>query len=479
MMRNKFLEYFHTRPDAPRLSDNPAEIRRIYEWKRWSVFTSAMLGYAMFYSCRLNFSVAKKEMLECNLLTTSQMGTLGMVMMVVYSVGKLTNGFLADHCHVGRFMSMALLLSAAMNVFLGLTGFVNLAALAEGAELGKWLAANAFFIVFLIGWSINGWMQSVGSAPSIVALSQWFSKSERGVLYGIWGTSHPFGTCITLFFTTFLVVHFGWQWAFVGPGFACVIAAVAMFFMLADRPQTYGLPPVTEYKNEPPEPVSQQKASTAELQWEVIKNPGVWILALASGFLYIGRYGIESWGPLYLEAGKFYSKVDMAKIFSASPFAHVFGCATAGIVSDRLFHSNRNIPAFILGVVEVASLLALYWIPPGYWLLDAIALAFFGFAMGGLLTYLGGLMPIELVSRRAAGAAIGIVGVVSYVFAGLQEKISGNLLDLSKITFNDKTTYSFHLVFTVYIVALSLSFVLASSLWFYTSRKKKKETEIS
>ncbi len=51
------------------------------------------------------------------------------------------------------------------------------------------------------------------------------------------------------------------------------------------------------------------------------------------------------------------------------------GSVTSGFVSDYLFGSRRNIPAFIYGVLEVLSLFALYWIPAGHPLLDSAGLA--------------------------------------------------------------------------------------------------------
>jgi OPA family sugar phosphate sensor protein UhpC-like MFS transporter len=50
-------------------------------------------------------------------------------------------------------------------------------------------------------------------------------------------------------------------------------------------------------------------------------------------------------------------------------------------------------------------------------------LAAFGLGMGGVLVYLGGLMAIDLVSRRAAGAAMGLVGLFSYLVAGVQDTL--------------------------------------------------------
>ena len=442
----RLLSFFQTRADRPLFSHDPGVIRRTYERWRWSVFLSVLFGYGLFYTTRQNFSMAKKQMLEAGVMSATQMGMVGSALLFVYAAGKLTNGFLADRCNIARFMSTGLLLSALANLVLGF---------------------NPMFTVFLVLWGLNGWFQSVGSAPSVVALSHWFAKGERGTRYGIWSASHSIGLALNSVGTAFLISHLGWRWGFLGPGLVCVVAALILYRTLADRPQTYGLPPVHEFRNGPPEPATKESASVGRLQLEVIRHPGVWILALASGCMSVGRYGIDNWGPLYLQTAKKFSLTDAGNAMFVCYIANLLGSISSGWVSDRLFGQRRNVPAMIYGLLEVASLLALYWIPPGHRLLDTVALAAFGLGMGGLLVYLGGLMAIDLVSRRAAGAAMGFVGLFSYVLAGVQDTLSGYLLDASKVVVSGTTTYSFHLVFAVWIGALALSTVLAASLWLF------------
>ena len=448
--QSRLVAFFKTRADQPALSDDASLIQRIYERKRWSVFLSVLFGYGLFYTSRMNFSVAKKAMLDEGVMSATQMGLAGSALLFVYSVGKFTNGFLADRCNIARFMATGLLLSGLANVLLGF---------------------NPVFTVFLLLWGLNGWFQSVGSAPSVVALSHWFGKAERGTRYGIWSASHSLGEGLTFVGTAVLVASFGWRWGFWGPGLVCTLASLLLYRTLADRPPTYGLPPIHQYRHEPPEP--RETASVGQLQWEVIRHPGVWILALASGCLYVGRYGLGNWGPLYLQTTKAYSAAAAGTVMAAYPMANLLGSVSSGFVSDYLFGSRRNIPAFIYGVFEVVSLLAFYWIPPGHPFLDAAALAVFGFGMGGLLVYLGGLMAIDLVSRRAAGAAMGLVGLFSYLIAGVQDTLSGFLLDASKVVRNGTTTYSFRLVFTVWVSALVLSLLLAASLCFFKRPPKE------
>lgn len=449
-MLRAILTFFKTGPDRPLIDGGPAAVDRLYARKRLSVFVSVTLGYGLFYTTRINFSVVKKPLLEAGILNATQMGLVGSALLFVYSFGKLINGFLADRANIARFMSTALLLSALVNVALGF---------------------NTLFAVFLVLWALNGWFQSIGSAPSVVALSHWFGRKERGTRYGIWSASHSIGEGITFAGTAALVAALGWRWGFLGPGLACLVAALVLYHTIADRPQTFGLPSISQYKQEPEPEVAE---SIGKYQLQVIKHPGVWMLAAANAFLSVARYGMSNWGPLYLSLAKDYSGVAAGSLLAVYPIAEIAGSVTSGFVSDRFFGAKRNAPALIYGLLEIGSLLALYLIPPGHRWLDAAALAVFGFALGGLLVYLGGLMAIDLVSRKAAGAAMGLVGLLTYLTAAVQDTLSGYLIDASKTVVDGVATYSFERVFAVWIGALVLSTLCAASLWIFTRLGRSK-----
>jgi OPA family sugar phosphate sensor protein UhpC-like MFS transporter len=454
-MLQAITSFFRSGPDKPLIPGGPAAIERRYERKRWSVFLSVTLGYGLFYTTRINFSVVKKPLLDAGILNATQMGLVGSALLLVYSVGKLVNGFLADRCNIARFMSTALLLSALVNVVLGF---------------------NELFIVFLALWAMNGWFQSIGSAPSVVALSHWFGRKERGTRYGLWSASHSIGEAITFGLTAALVAAWGWRWGFWGPGLVCAIAALVLYRTIADRPQTLGLPSISQYKGEP-EPDPAEPVGT--FQRQVIAHPGVWMLACANAFLSVARYGMSNWGPLYLSVAKDYSGAAAGSLLAIYPLAEIAGSVSSGYVSDKFFNARRNTPAFIYGLLEIVSLLALYLTPPGHWWLDAAALAVFGFALGGLLVYLGGLMAIDLVSSKAAGAAMGLVGLLTYIVAAVQDTLSGYLIDASKTVVNGTTTYSFRLVFAVWIGALVLSTLCAASLWIFSHLRRSHAEQAS
>lgn len=438
----RIIRWFATGPDSPPIGD-PDEIHTLFQSRRSRLFVWLVLGYGFFYICRLSLSVAKKPMLDEGILSVEQMGIIGSVLLLVYAFGKLFNGFLADRANIRRFMSIALLFSAFANLLFG---------------------SVSNFALFAVLWAFNGWFQSIGSAPSVVSICQWFSNRERGTRYGVWAGAHNIGEGLTFVGTALIVNAFGWRWGFWGPGIACVIVAIILYINLADRPQTYGLPSVADYKKD----YSAGKAtgkSVGSLQLQVLKSPIVWVLGLSSACMYMSRYAVNSWAIFYLQEGKGYELVVAASAMSAYPIFGLLGAVSSGFLSDRFFGARRNVPTLLYGLLLIGSLCLFYYSPPGQILIDTLALAAFGFAVGGLVVFLAGLIAVDLMPVGAAGAVKGIIGLFSYLGAASQDWISGVLIGNTKTVVDGVTTYSFDTAFYFWISASVVSMLLALFAW--------------
>ncbi len=412
-MLRALVDFFRTGPDRPVFSQDRGEIRRVYERKRWSVFLSVTIGYGMFYVARVNWGIVKKPMLDEGVFTATQMGDIGAALLYAYAAARFVNGFLADRCNIARFMSTGLLLSALVNLALGWT---------------------TTFWAFLALWGFNGWFQATGSAPSVVSLSHWFSKCERGTRYGVWSLSHGIGEGISYAATALLVAAVGWRWGFWGPGLLCLATAVVLFRTLQDRPETYGLPSVARYRRDPTTDPAKDRTVWRE-QLVVFRNPALWVLGLAAAAMYVARYGINNWGVLYLQEAKGYSLAGAGVVLGVYPLFGLVGAGASGFFSDRFFGASRNLPCLLYGLGVAGSLALLFLTPPGHKTVDTFALALFGFALGGQLVFLGGLMAVDIASQKAAGAAMGLIGVFSYLGAGIQDSVTGRLLEASKTVF--------------------------------------------
>ena len=133
----------------------------------------------------------------------------------------------------------------------------------------------------------------------------------------------------------------------------------------------------------------------------------------------------------------------------------------SGIISDRVFKGSRNELALIAGILNVTGLSLMMLVPFQCVWIDVLAMVCFGLAVGVLLTFLGGLMAVDLVPRVAAGAALGIAGMGNYIGAGVSSAVSGFLV--GGHTFANGYTLDYMSVFWIGMAVLSV--LCALTVW--------------
>lgn len=89
----------------------------------------------------------------------------------------------------------------------------------------------------------------------------------------------------------------------------------------------------------------------------------------------------------------------------------------------------------------------------------------FGLGIGVLLCFLGGLMAVDIAPRNASGAALGVVGIASYVGAGIQDVMSGILIEGNKTIVDGQDVYDFTAINYFWIGAALLSVICALLVW--------------
>ncbi|MGR5149277.1 MFS transporter [Photobacterium alginatilyticum] len=449
------FDFFKTRPDKPVMEGSAEKVQAIFKRHQRSVFWGLVFGYAVFYVVRMSLGVVKKPMLDAEIVTKAELGIMGSAFFFTYAIGKFSNGCLSDYANIGRFMSFSLFLSGLTAVAMGMN-------------------SAAFFFVLI--WGLNGWFQSVGSAPSCVSLFQWFSPKQRGSRYSLWGGSRNIGEGITWILTASMVSYFGWRAGFIGAGIAAVIASLCMFFILRDRPQTYGLPDsATAFGEEPEIKKANDPKETRRAQLFILKQPAVWLIALACAAMYTSRYAMSSWAVLYLQESKGYSLIDAGFAMSAYPIAGLAGAILSGIISDKIFNSNRHIPTLLYGIANIAGMCLLFFGPQSR-MMDAVALSLVGYAIGGLVVFLAGLTACDLMPKNAVGAVKGFIGLFSYMAASAQELISSHLIKVTEVA-NEAgemvKVYDFGTAQYFWLGAAVVSLFLALTVW-----NAKKVTDI-
>lgn len=423
------------------------DLRRL----RWAVFVSATLGYSLYYVCRLSLSVVKAPLVTEGVFTESQLGLIGSGLFYAYAVGKFVNGFLADRANVNRFMSLGLLGTALVNLALGF---------------------NPGFYTFAALWLISGWFQSMGAPSCIVALSRWFNREERGTYYGLWSASHNIGEGLTFVAVATMSSQFGWRWGFWGAG-AAGLAGAALVSVWFHNRSPDPINPDAQASADAARLSQEEKKRVRQLQIAALRNPVIWLIAAASALMYVTRYAINSWGMFFLELGKGYSRVEAGALISISAVAGVVGTIASGWVSDRWFAHDRFMPALLAGALNAISLAALLALPAWSVWVDYVCMVAFGISIGALICYLGGLLAIDSVPKEVAGAALGMVGIASYLGAGTQDVVSGYLIENFKIGAGATARYDFVPAGFFWLGASVVSMLITAAIWGASRRQTR------
>jgi OPA family sugar phosphate sensor protein UhpC-like MFS transporter len=175
----------------------------------------------------------------------------------------------------------------------------------------------------------------------------------------------------------------------------------------------------------------------------------------------------------FLQKVKGFGLEEAAMIIAVNTIAGIAGTVFSGWFSDKVFKGDRKYPAFAAGILEsIALVLFLYG--GNSWFVNVLAMCLFGIAIGVLICFIGGLMAVDLVPRKATGAALGIVGLASYIAAGLMNVISGWLIDghaVKDAVTGEILQYDFTYVSIFWVGAAVVSFLLPILNW----KRKKME----
>lgn len=443
--------YRISKPSAEKVA--PEKESDTYKLLRNRTFWGVTVAYSLYYVCRMSLSVVKQPLIDEGVLSAGQLGLIGSALLFVYAVGKFMNGFIADYCNIRRFMATGLFISALVNLLMGVLGWIQ-------GPAG--LPTVLIFISFAILWGINGWMQSMGSPPGVISLSRWFPRAKRGTYYSIFSATPYLGEFLSFIITGVVVGALGWQFGFLVAAIAGVIGSLIILFFVSDTPESKGLPSVQALSGETL--TKEDTMPTKELQKVVLKHPGIWVIAISSAFIYITKYAISGWGVLFLQKAHGFSLEDATQIIAFSAAFGVLGTVLAGWLSDKVFKSDRVKPAVLSGILSFIAL-ALFLFAGGGYLMNIFYVSLFSLSVGVLYCIVAGLMAVDIVPRKATGAALGVVGISSYVAAGLQDITSGLLIQYNTTVVDGVDVYDFGPVSWFWLAAALISFILPVLNW--------------
>lgn len=420
---------------------------------------STFLGYAMFYLVRNNLSPVAPVMKEVLHYNESQLGNIMAITAISYGLSKFVMGSVSDRCNVRKFMACGLLLTACCNFMFGSVSNHTM-------HIGSVSVSN--YTMHLMLWSLNGFAQGMGWPPCGRSMGHWFSENERGLKFSIWNTSHNVGGGIAGYLASWVVVEYGgWQYAFYVPGAVAAGGAVYLFFRLRDTPQSVGLPPIEEYRNDYPKGAGNQDSlertlTTRELFVDkVLTNKFVWLLAIANFFAYITRYSMIDWAPIYLQEVKGAKEMQGGLAIMVIEFGGIPSTIFLGWISDRI-GGRRGLVAALCMIPVFVSFAVIMFTPKGHLWLDMIMLSLIGLFVYPVINLIV-ISALDVVSKKAIGTAAGFIGLFGYIGRTVQNVGFGWTAHHYSELYGPKTAWN--IIFCAILASAVISGLLLALTW--------------
>ena len=439
-------------------------IKKKYNYWQWKTLIVLMIGYALFYFVRKNFSIVMPA-LESELgLSKAKLGLFLTLNGVIYGVSRFVNGFFADRMSRKKMMAAGLFLSAVVNILIGLSpqmdGLFNLLDAEGKATTG---------LVVLIGslWLINGYTQGMGYPPCGSLMAHWIKPSELATKQSIWNSSHSIGAgLVSMLCGTLILQKFSysaWQWCFFIPAILAIAGSVMLLLTLKDTPASVGLPD--------PESMDENAPSKADVQVEdpsftekvyrrlvskmVFRNPVIWILAITNFCVYVIRFTILDWGSTFLTQDRGLTIQAASTVVAASELAGgIVGTLIAGWATDRFFKS-RSQRTCLIGLLGATLCFLLFWLAPkgmnGLAVTCIIMASFFVYMPQALI----GIACSNQATKRVAASANGLAGIFGYASTTVSGLMFGYLAE----------HFGWNSVFEVAIVFGVIGVILFAFIW--------------
>lgn len=383
-----------------------------FQYWQWRVIICSMIGYSMFYFVRKNFSFAMPALSQEYGITNTDFGIILTLVGIIYGVSKLINGFIGDRANARWHLIIGLTACVILNFLFGWSDKIS--TLITGQTSGPDFVGTMVVIMGVL-LVLNNIFQGCGFPPCNRLINHWVPPQELAMKTSIWNTSHSIGAGVLAVLCGYLIGTTGdWRQCFWVPGYIAAFGILFIFITLRDTPKSVGLPELPNTKTELDDN-DTNKAYRAFVRKKVFLNPIVWILATTDMFVYVVRFAVLDWGPTFLSQMSVPLSPQLAGwTIGIFEVAGCLGILFAGWISDHLFKGKtQRVCAIEMGLTALCLLVLQFLPKTASPILVLCLLALAGFFVYGPQALLG-VAASKQATKKAASAAVGLVGLMSY-----------------------------------------------------------------
>lgn len=430
---------------------DPATVKRYKQWQIRTILVT-MIGYAIYYFVRKNFSIAMPGLTAQYGISNTSFGVVIGIGSLIYGLSRFVNGFVVDRFSARAVMALGLLLCAASNFAFGFG--VNISSWLTGVDAGPDFI-NMLILVMAVTIVLNQLFQGVGYPPCARLLPSWIHPSELATKMSIWNTSHSIGAALAVVVCGYIMGTMGrdlssdqsviatiagnlglstsdpahmetilnyarhwdaWRWCFWLPACLAVCGAAWIYFGLRDDPRSVGLPelPGTKTgKKDSADKGADKKERSRFLKAMVWTNRWIWTLCVANVFVYVMRMGILDWGPKFLTEARNMSIEDAAWTVGMFEIFAIVGTVASGWATDHIFNGKAHRMCLVC-MLGASLFMGIFIFFPGMPMIASIiVLSMAGFFIYGPQALIG-IASANHATKEASATANGLAGIFGY-----------------------------------------------------------------
>ncbi|XP_064604682.1 sugar phosphate exchanger 3-like [Liolophura sinensis] len=390
------------------------------------VFVLTFFSYALFHATRKTFSNVKKTVssewtpsfqnssvprLKPDYLWNAHhmyatekdaepfLGGLDTAFLISYAVGLYISGMLGDRFNMRLVLSFGMC-SSALTVFM--FGVVT-----------EWTHLYNPYI-YMATWILNGLFQSTGWPTVVAVMGNWFERSSRGLVFGLWSACASVGNILGAVMAA-NVLNYGYEYTFLLTSSVLFCGGIAIFFGLLSSPKDIGLPvadddnpptcsiindadraPLLDDENEECETTVQTSAAKsvkAVSFFTAVCLPGVALYSLSYACLKLVNYSFFFWLPFYLSSAYNWEETKADQISIWYDIGGIIGGTIAGFISDCV--RKRAVVVIPMLILAIPSLL-IYSASSGDTVTNAALMSVVGFFIGGVANLVSAAISADL-----------------------------------------------------------------------------------
>uniref|UniRef100_A0A8C8EPK6 Sugar phosphate exchanger 3 n=1 Tax=Oncorhynchus tshawytscha TaxID=74940 RepID=A0A8C8EPK6_ONCTS len=321
------------------------------------------------------------------------LGVLDTIFLFSYAVGLYMSGVIGDRMNLRYVLSFGLCGSAIVEFVFG--------------TLTEWLQ---FYNIYLYCglWVLNGLLQSAVWPCVVAVMGNWFGKSGRGFVFGLWSACASVGNILGAFLAS-SVLKYGYEYAFLVTSVLQFAGGVVVFFGLLTSPKEVG-----EYWSETKEgseevcdggyyTIQQGDEEPRETPkaigfCQAFCLPGVLPYSLAYACLKLVNYSFFFWLPFYLSRNFGWKEAQADRLSVWYDVGGIIGGTIQGLISDCM---GKRAPVLAVSLLLAMGALVGYSHSPPDQVVNAALLATTGFFIGGPSNMISSAISADLGRQEA------------------------------------------------------------------------------